>query len=326
MKEYYGTHPISNLTTCSSQERRGDPRRSRRKGDDRYSDRRRRSRSYESDYSDDRSTGRSRRSRRSRRRDESDDSDYSRSPSSDREYRSRRRRDRDRSRSSTPERHRDKYDRRRYRSRSRSRSRSPYNKRRDRDSNRSTRRSGDTNGASANKSSLPVPTGSVPPFAGGAIPPPPPPRQDQPMQWPNSNPSTSAYGQPPPIAPPAPSHVVPPYQNAQFKPNPYGQVGAPVAPTNTSNLDDILGIAEKAASAVQALHNSQSLMGGVRPNNVITGSYYPPAPAPHPYQHQQEKNVKITDLTPMIQYSITNLRATGMLDKGKLNIIFLLSH
>lgn len=56
-------------------------------------------------------------------------------------------------------------------------------------------------------------------------------------------------------------------------------------------------------------------MGGVRPNNVMTGAYYPPAPAGNPYQHQEEKLVKITDLTPMIQYSITNLRATGMLDK-----------
>ncbi len=175
-----------------------------------------------------------------------------------------------------------------------------------------------------NHTSLPIPPGAVPPFAGGSIPPPPPPpppppRQDQPLQWPN--PHTSTYSQPPPVAPPPPAHHMAPapYQNAQFKPSVYGQVGAPAAPSNASNLDDILGIAEKAASAVQALHNSQSLMNSIQPNTVLPGTYYPPpVAAPRLYQPQQEeKPVKITDLTPMIQYSITNLRATGMLDKGE---------
>lgn len=176
-----------------------------------------------------------------------------------------------------------------------------------------------------NQTTLPIPQGPVPPFAGGAIPPPPPPpppRQDQPPTWATAQ--TLAYGQPPPVAPPPPPthhHIAPPapYQNAQFKqPVPYGQVGAPAAAGGASNLDDILGIAEKAASAVQALHNSQSLMSGLRPNPpapVIPGTFYPPPVAPTQFQQQEEKPVKITDLTPMIQYSITNLRATGMLDK-----------
>ncbi len=66
-------------------------------------------------------------------------------------------------------------------------------------------------------------------------------------------------------------------------------------------------------------------------DNVPGAYYHPPAPAPPMYQQQEEKPVKINELTPMIQYSITNLRATGMLDKGKslfftFDILFLVQY
>lgn len=298
-------------------DRRGNNKRSKRKDDDRYSDRNHRSRSYESDYSDEHSSSRRSRSRRSRRRDDSDD-DGSRSPSSERDYRSSRRsrRDRDRSRSPSQDRHRDKYDRRRYRSRSRSRSRSPYNKKRDRDSRRSSSRRSNPNNAMMNPPAIPPP-GALPSFPGGSIPPPPPPPPRNPQgqpQWPNPQ---ASFGQPaPPIVNAAPA--VPGFHNSHFNPNSYGQLAAPV-PAALPDMTDILGIAEKAASAVQALNSrqhqqQQQHLAAVPPSLAQyapqTNSYPNPV-----YQQHEEKPVKITDLTPMIQYSITNLKATGMLDK-----------
>lgn len=110
--------------------------------------------------------------------------------------------------------------------------------------------------------------------------------------------------------------MAPHYQN--FPPG-GAYMGVQSTPALPSDITDILGIAEKAASAVQALTNShqQSHMqpppfGSVPPSM----SQYAPTPASYVnLQQQNEKPVKITDLTPMIQYSITNLRATGMLDK-----------
>jgi len=112
--------------------------------------------------------------------------------------------------------------------------------------------------------------------------------------------------------------MAPHYQN--FPPG-GAYMGVQSTPALPSDITDILGIAEKAASAVQALTNShqQSHMqpppfGSVPPSM----SQYAPTPASYVnLQQQNEKPVKITDLTPMIQYSITNLRATGMLDKGE---------
>ncbi len=161
------------------------------------------------------------------------------------------------------------------------------------------------------------PTGPIPSFPNGSIPPPPPPPprnpQGQPPQWPNAQP---AYGQPPSSA--MNSAVPPPaYHNSQFAPvGAYGQVGGAAPTALPTDITDILGIAEKAASAVQALTNRQQQIGAVNPSMAQygpppTNSYSAPV-----YQHQEEKTVKITDLTPMIQYSLTNLKATGMLDKG----------
>jgi len=291
--------------------RRGNSRRSRKDDDP---DRHRRSHSsYDSDYSDDRGRRRSSRRGGRRGRNESDD-DVNRSSSSDREYHRsrRRRRDRDRSRSASQDRYRDKYDsrgRRSRRSRSRSRSRSPYN-RKDRESHRSSSRRSHGNNVMVNPASV------VPPFPGASIPPPPPPppprnlqgQQQPPPQW--QNPQTS-FAQPPPMIN---NGTHPQFQNPQLAAsNNYGQMSTVVPP---SDLADILGIAEKATAAVQALSNTrQQHQHTVVPQPI---TQYVPQPSSYPPANrfqQQEKQVKVTDLSPMIQYSITNLKATGMLDK-----------
>ncbi len=117
----------------------------------------------------------------------------------------------------------------------------------------------------------------------------------------------------------------PQFQN--YAPNGiYNQMGAtaqPTIPAIPTDLADILGIAEKAASAVQALNNRQQQLQPQPPPPMTATlppslNHYDPAPVAFPnIQQQSEQPVKITDLTPMIQYSITNLRATGMLDKGE---------
>ncbi len=99
--------------------------------------------------------------------------------------------------------------------------------------------------------------------------------------------------------------------------------------TGASNALDILGIAEKAASAVQALQQQQQRSTpapappqrtdprlGFQQQNIGRMSNPPPSISSSRPNMHEEDNVKLEDLSPMIQYSIQNLQATGHLDKS----------
>lgn len=159
------------------------------------------------------------------------------------------------------------------------------------------------------------------PFAGGAIPPPPPPPpprnlQQGTQQWQGQN---SSFPQPPQpmmnsaTAPPPSGYPNPQYAIQQQQQQQPGSYAPPTSVSNISIPSDILGLAEKAASAVAEL-NSMSRQQ----------QQPPPAMAPPPsnsYQNQNnmyrqdKKDTKLSDLSPMVQYSVKNLMATGHLDK-----------
>jgi len=316
-------------------DRRG--RRSHRDDDDRHrrspSDRRRRSRSPESDYEDKKYR---RRRGRYRSRDDDSDDDVSHS-SSDRDYRrSRRDRDRDRSRS------RDRYDKsrdrgrhehgRRYRSRSRSTSRSPGYNRSHRDSRHSSRRSDKgsrrrSNGINVKPMPIPLPSPLLAPFPGTSLPPPPPPPPPRNIMstvsghqtgWPSTNGNISQQFAPL-LQPP---HNLPTVANDYPHSQQIGglqsstQFGKPVGGVQLMTSTDILGIAEKAASAVQALSR-----GMTKPPNRPPSMVAPLAQQQHHTQMSNQQNsssnhnVTTKDLNPMVQFAVKNLQATGHLDK-----------
>lgn len=302
---------IHNRSNDTRRRSRDDYDRYRRSSPSDRDSRRRRSRSEDSDYSDKRH-----RRRRSRRyRSDSDSSDSSDS----RDYR--RRRDRDRSPSRSRDRYEGRRDRRRYRSRSRSRSSSP-SYRRDRDSRRSRRDKSDhrrNNGVPppAN-SALPLPGMMPPPFPNG-IPPPPPPRVPPAapsgnQAWQQNNQSGNILMQSQqsgfPASSPTNTQSFPPQQQAGS----YGPASVP------QGIPDILGIAEKAASAVQALTRQQqatqppalSTLPPPQQSQPYSVNAYSNSSAP-PVPNKSEFGVK--DLSSMIQFSLKNLQATGHLDK-----------
>jgi len=330
-------------------------RRSHRDDDDCYhrspSDRRRRSHSSDSEYK----TSRRRRGKH-RDRGASDDASYA---SSSRDCR-RSRRDRSRSRSRSRDRYderrdRDRHDRvRRYRSRSHSssRSRSPeYKRDRHRSSYRSSRRSDKSdhrrlsdgfNEKSMKQMPLQIPATMAVPFPGSSIPPPPPPPPPPPRNhllppgvfsgWQNlpPNPSVVTHRFVPQVQH---THVFPPNQVnlSNHAPNfshpqqsgglqSSTQYGTPTGVPMSST--DILGIAEKAASAVQALTNARNISN-------MSGQQNHPAqmlnPVSQPPNHTQTRihsnsstngsNAITTNLDPMVQLALKNLHATGHLDK-----------
>jgi len=336
-----------------------------RRSDNRYSSRgksrsRSRSRSIDS-HADDR--GYHRRHSRHRRRGDSDDS---RSPSIDRD-RSRGRRNRSRSRSrdryDSGRNSRDRYSSSRRRSRSRSSSpgygRSSNGSRNRRDNDRPSRYSKHSRTGGGNIhgpiGGPVIPQHSQQPplvqFPNSMIPPPPPPPprnpnhqephmsnlQGQQQQWQPNLPQQGFAA-----APGAFSHLVSPARTQVLIPSGFPQYGANSLTNPASQISsaphalDILGIAEKAASAVQALNQIQKQPAVPAPI---------PAPIPVQYQmhqtqnpiqrqdprqtshiqHQQDprfgssreedNNLDESALSPMLQYSLKNLQASGHLEK-----------
>ena len=256
----------------------------------------------------------------------------SRSPSPDRDYYRRSRRDRSRSRS----RSRDRYDDRGRDRRRRSRSSSPRYRRDDR-YDRDSRR------GSQSLNVNPPGTNMVQQFG---IPPPPPaqfaPQQHvHPSHLPHiqQQPMMQMHQQQQPIwnnlggqAPPAQIFNAP-SSAPSYSSNPSSQVtGLPVI--------DILGIAERAAAAIGSMSSNTAPMNpsadprdprsqvstGVDPRQNISQSVYTPqnisvqpqntSTQRQEHYHDSREDVKISDLSPMLQYSISNLVSTGHLDSN----------
>lgn len=146
----------------------------------------------------------------------------------------------------------------------------------------------------------PVGMTSIPP-----PPPPPPPRNAQGVpQFPPLGIQLPPHPQQVPPAGVNPFHAggvnMIPYPNQQML-NPYGSATPQVIGQIPKIPADILGIAEKAASAVQALNNAQNapLMSVPQPSRQPPLSLPPGSNA---------------EFSPMIQYSVQNLQVTGHLD------------
>lgn len=256
----------------------------------------------------------------------------SRSPSSDRDYHRRSRRDRSRSRS----RSRDRYDDRSRDRRRRSRSPSPRYRRDDRYDHDSRR-------GSQSMNVNPSGTNMVQQFG---IPPPPPPQfapqqHIQPSHIPHIQPQSmmQMHQQQQPIwnnlggqAPPAQSFNAP-SSAPSYSSNPSSQVtGLPVI--------DILGIAERAAAAIGSMSGNTAPMNSstdprdprtqvstsVDPRQNISQNVYTPqniSVQPQNTSNQRKErysdsrdDVKLSDLSPMLQYSVSNLVSTGHLDSN----------
>ena len=256
----------------------------------------------------------------------------SRSPSSDRDYHRRSRRDRSTSRS----RSRDRYDDRGRDRRRRSRSQSPRYRRDDRYDHDSRR-------GSQTMNVNPSGTKMVQQF--GIPPPPPPPPHFASQQ--HIQPSQMHHVQQQPIMQ-MHQHQQPIWSNLGGQAPPAQIFNAPAsAPSYSANpasevnglpVIDILGIAERAAAAIGSMSGATTrlnptsdprdpraqLSTNVDPRQNVSQSMYAPQissvqPQNSSTQRQEQYNdtrddVKISDLSPMLQYSISNLVSTGHLD------------
>jgi len=94
----------------------------------------------------------------------------------------------------------------------------------------------------------------------------------------------------------------------------YGKPVATAVPVMTST--DILGIAEKAATAVQALsQNMNKPPTHPTPVMVPVSQQQQHTHAPGKPNTPSNGNLITDDLSPMVQYAVKNLKATGHLDK-----------